>query len=405
MTTKPFDLFILAGEDSGDILGERLLLDFKKSAPDLKIKAVAGPRMRRQNPKQLFPMEKLQTMGFWDVLLALPRLVRHFFKVKKWILENQPKAAVLIDYPGFNLRLERSLRKKGFQGKLIHYVCPTVWAHGKGRIKLMEKNLDLLLTIFPFEKGLFKKDVSSTSKASFKVHYVGHPLLEKIENYLANYPNSSPQFQNQKKQKTWVGLFPGSREKEIALNLPIQLQALKAVYPEKNFELFISVSHPRFKAAIEKLVQKNYPYQVTYIAFAEHYALMPHLDLAIAKSGTINLELAFFEVPTCVTFKIRRLELLIARDILRIRLPFYCMVNILQNKLIFPELYGPNLTKENLIVHLKNFLAKAQTREKIKKECLKLKNDLRIDKDRKNLNSADAILASFSEAKSKIFKY
>ncbi len=399
MPEKSFDLFILAGEDSGDILGEKLLIDLKKKTPLLKIKAVAGPRMRRENSDLLFPMEKLQTMGFWDVLVALPRLMRHFFKVKKWILKNQPKAVVLIDYPGFNLRLERTLRKKGFQGKLIQYVCPTVWAHGKGRIKLMQKNLDLLLTIFPFEKKLFSASSKSLpSHSQLKVHYVGHPLLEKIENYIVNHSNSLhqasyQQYQSQKKEKLWIGLFPGSREKEIALNLPIQLQALETIYSERSFELFISVAHPHFQAAIDQIVQKNYPHQVTYIPFSAHYALMPHLDLAIAKSGTINLELAFFEVPTCVTFKIRKLELFVARDILRIRLPFYCMVNILQKKLIFPELYGPNLTKENLISHLKNFLDSAQIREKTKKECVKLKNDLKTEQ---GLNGANAILTTLN---------
>lgn len=380
MSKEPFDFLILAGEDSGDLLGEKLLFDLKKTNPGLKIKTIAGPRMRKTHPDLLFPMEKLQVMGFWDVFKALPRLVFYFYKVKNWILKNRPKTIVLIDYPGFNLRLERALRKKGFSGKLVHYVCPSVWAHGKGRIKLMQKNLSLLLTLFPFEKELF-------AQTGLPTEYVGHPLLEQIEKHLASQQkeNSKTLFPTEFK----IGLFPGSRRKEIELNLKKQLQALKTVFSEKPFHLFISVAHPHFQDVIQNTVKKYYPYPFTCIPFAKHWDLMPHLDLAVAKSGTINLELALFGIPTCVTYKIRKLELFIAKDILRIRLPFYCIVNILQNKLIFPELYGPNFTQENLVLYLKKFLTDDVFRAKTRQECFNLKAQM---KQKQNLKAAKAVL-------------
>ncbi len=406
METK-IDFFILAGEDSGDFLGEKLIQDLKAKNPSLTIKAVAGPRMRKEQPELFFPMEKLQTMGFLDVLLAIPRLFFHFFKTKRWLLKHQPKTVVLIDYPGFNLRLEKALKKQGFSGKLIHYVSPTVWAHGEGRIKWMQKNLDLLLTLFPFEKRFLKNyfgnKKNGLSQKELKVQYVGHPLLEHIEKHLILSQAEGPKLQNlnstgykKEKDQFWIGLFPGSREKEILLNLPLQLKALKKAFVKKPFHLFVSLAHIKFEKTVKELVRKYYlrhdknKHPVSYIFFSDHYQIMSKLDMAIAKSGTINLELAFFEIPTIVTYRIRKLELFMARKMLKIDLPFYCLVNILQNKLIFPELYGPNFTEEKLTVQLNGLLTDPIYQAKIKKACQGLKKSL---KKEQTLNAAETILA------------
>jgi len=187
------DLFIVAGEASGDQLGEDLLQALKPS--QLKIMGIGGPKMRAAGMETIFPMENLQVMGFIDVLFALPHLIRYFNKTVDAILKTRPKAVVTIDYPGFNLRLARTLRKKGFKGKICHYVCPSVWAWGKKRIGLMAKNLDLLLSILPFEQPLF-------AKTNLTVEYVGHPLVQKIS------VQENPDLQ-------LIAFFPGSRTKEI----------------------------------------------------------------------------------------------------------------------------------------------------------------------------------------------
>ena len=152
---SPIDLFISSGEPSGDLQGSLLIEALLKERSSIRIGAVAGPRMRRLPIEPYFEMEQLSVMGFIDVIAAIPHLIRQFFQIRNKILELNPKAVVCIDYPGFHLRLEKSLRKKGYRGKLIHYISPTVWAWGKKRIPQMEKTLDLLLTIFPFEKKCF----------------------------------------------------------------------------------------------------------------------------------------------------------------------------------------------------------------------------------------------------------
>ena len=142
------DLFIFAGEMSGDLLGEQLLKSLFKIDPHLKVEGVAGPKMRALGMKTFLKMEEFEVMGFVDVFSSLPRLFKLFRRIKGHLLKNPPKKIVFIDYPGFNLRMAKALRKKKISSKLFQYVCPSVWAHGKGRIAKMEKTLDSLLTIF-----------------------------------------------------------------------------------------------------------------------------------------------------------------------------------------------------------------------------------------------------------------
>ncbi len=147
--------FIFAGEASGDLHGGPLVKALKQLNPASTITGVAGPAMRAQGVECLIPMEEFQVMGFSDVLAAFPKLWRQFHQVRDTILTTKPEVVILIDYPGFNLRLAKALRKKGFQGKIVQMICPTVWAWGKNRIHTMVNTLDLLLTIYPFEADCF----------------------------------------------------------------------------------------------------------------------------------------------------------------------------------------------------------------------------------------------------------
>jgi len=302
------DLFIFAGEPSGDLHGEAFIQCLLEENPHLEIYGVGGPRMRKLPFTCTVPMEEFQVMGFVDVFLALPRLFRHFYALADHILKTKPKAALFIDYPGFNLRMERHLRKKGFKGKLIHYICPSVWGHGKGRIALMEKNLDLLLTIFPFEKELFSP--------SFPVEYVGHPLTSRIE----NEPTDIFPWAEGKKV---ISLFPGSRKKEILLNLPLQLKAFKSISTKDPIIGAISVSQEAFLPLLQKHIKdEGLEDAIRLIPSCDTYTLMRSSYFAIAKSGTVTLELALHKVPTVVTYGIAPLDLFIAKNILRISLPF-----------------------------------------------------------------------------------
>ena len=271
-------------------------------------------------------------MGFVGILSSLPRLIAQFFKIRNQILRKNPKAALFIDYPGFNLRLERSLRKKGFQGKIIHYVCPTVWAWGKGRIALIEENVDLLLCLFPFEKTYF-------SNKRLQVEYIGHPLANKIESTSQMRANI-------------LAIFPGSRVQEIKKNLKIQLQAAKEIQKQDpSAEIAISISQENKRALIEQIV-KDFPCKL--VPPDESYSLMKRARIALATSGTVTLELALHKTPTIVNYAINRLDQFLAQKIFRINLPYYCIVNIIADREIFPEFFGSQLKEKAFCDAAKN---------------------------------------------------
>jgi lipid-A-disaccharide synthase len=302
-------------------------------------------------------MEDFQVMGFIDVFRALPKLIRQFYFIADQIQHLKPKAVITIDYPGFNLRMAKHLKKRGFKGKLIHFICPSVWAWGKKRIPLMAKNLDLLLSILPFEKKIF-------ANTPLRVAFVGHPLSERIKNY--PYKTSSLPA-----GKKIVALFPGSRKKEIDRNLCLQLDACRQLLSEHpDLHIALSVSDERFLPEIQKIVRKKgWDESTLSLVPAERsYELMQSAFLAIAKSGTVTLELAMHRVPTVVVYGVSHLDKIIAYDILRIRLPFYCLVNIIAQKQVFPELIGPTFTLENLVQKAKELLSEP-TRTAIVSAC------------------------------------
>ncbi len=357
------DLFLATGEMSGDLHGSRLIEELLKLRPDLKIGAVAGPKMRKLPITEYFPMENLRVMGFIDVLFALPKLIRQFFAIRNQILRLSPKAVVFIDYPGFHLRMERSLRKKGYKGKLIHFICPTVWAWGKKRIPLMAQNLDLLLTLFPFEKSCF-------ADTRLPVHYVGHPLSLPIHEFKPLNKFSGK----------IIGLFPGSRKTEIERNLPLQLKVARRLRElDPSLQIAISMTQFPIEAPDAILVPPE-----------DNYELMRASHLALATSGTVTLELALHGTPTVVTFAIKPLDCFIAQKILQINLPFYCMANIVVQRQVFPELFGPNLTEERLFLESQALYNQEDARQSCLEGCKEVQRTLGLQKA--SLETAQSIL-------------
>jgi lipid-A-disaccharide synthase len=270
-----------------------------------------------------------------------------------------------IDYPGFNLRLAKALRKKGFKGKICHYVCPSVWAWGKKRIGLMAENFDLLLSILPFEKQLFEK-------TKLRVEYIGHPLAEKI------LPQENP-------DTHLIAFFPGSRTKEIERNFPYFIRlatTLKRDFPDYRYAF--SVSQEKYRPLLKKMAPG-----LDLATPAEMKKLKPFL--AIAKSGTITLELALQEIPTIVTYAISPLDVFIAKYIFRISLPYYALPNLIAGKTIFPELIGPNLTDERLLKEVKNLIINQDVWDRSKAECKSLRAV--IGQENANTRSAQLILS------------
>lgn len=362
--------FIFAGEASGDLHGSHLIQSLHQEFQHCELHGVAGPQMRLQKVTPFLPMENFEVMGFTDVLFALPRLWKYFHQIKNHILKGNYDAVVLIDYPGFNLRLAKALRNKKYKGKIIQYISPSVWAHGRKRIDYMAATLDLLLTIYPFEKECFKD-------SSLPVVYVGNPL----KNYLENRPIASGW--HQKTGLTsgeFIALFPGSRQGEVARNLPIQLQAaiaLKKHFP--SLQIAVSCGHASVREVMQNIAE-GYGMELNkdlFIVPREHtYSMMQECRTAIAKSGTVTLELALNKCPTLVTYPLTILNKWIAKTILSVNLPHYCIVNILGNKEVFPEFIDTHLCLEEINQKLYELHIDGLKRESVISNCRQIQEIL-----------------------------
>jgi lipid-A-disaccharide synthase len=346
------DIFMVAGELSGDEIGGSIIQSLLRQRNDLDIAGIGGPQMRAHG---LFPthcMEELQVMGFVDVIKHLPLLIKTFRSTVKTILHLNPKVVVTIDYPGFNLRLAKSLRRRGYLGKICHVVCPSVWAWGKKRIQTLASCHDLLLTLLPFEKPLFQN-------TSLHVEYIGHPLVQKTP-----YETAS--------EENLVALFPGSRAHEIENNLPYLMRLLPKLDPRLKF--ILSLSQEKYRPLIQKIAGTSIP------LLSPSQMKLRKPMMALAKCGTIALELALKGIPTIVIYKISPLDTALAKWIFRIALPHYCLPNLILNRQLFPELIGPNLTDKHLFQAATTLLDPQKLRS-CHLECQKVRELLAPQKD------------------------
>ncbi|CUI16178.1 putative lipid A disaccharide synthase [Candidatus Protochlamydia naegleriophila] len=365
------DCFIFAGESSGDLHGSRLLKALKNGPTFNSFRGIGGPLMRQEGLECLFKMESFQVMGFSDVIKALPSLWKHFYAIRNHILDTKPTCTILIDYPGFNLRLAKALRKGGYQGKIVQYICPTVWAHGKKRIEAMVSSLDLLLTIYPFESDLF-------AKTSLKATYIGNPLVETVQKHA--YQPHWKQVLNIPEEQQLIAIFPGSRLGEIQRHTQHQLQVaykLKEKYPSLGFA--ISCAHDDLYPILQEQIKKTPLEQgkdIHLVPRAYSYELMKECSMALAKSGTVTLELALHRKPSVVLYTLTALNYYIAKYWMRLNLPHYCIVNILGKKEIFPELIGRELDCDRLYENLDALLQKNSLYTSIEKECASIQQQL-----------------------------
>ncbi|HRD55968.1 MAG TPA: lipid-A-disaccharide synthase [Parachlamydiaceae bacterium] len=366
-------LFIFAGEASGDLHGSRLLKALFDVEKNLTVEGVAGPLMRKENISTFMKTENFSVMGFTDVFLALPSLIKKFYTIRDHILKTKPDGVVLIDYPGFNLRLASHLRKKGYLGKIIQYISPTVWAWGKRRIHTMNRTLDLLLTIYPFEKEYFSHLPLYSSKVPLKIEYVGHPLQETLQNY-AYTPFEK------KKESPLIAVFPGSREGEIKRNFPKILESLNQIKNSVPNAIFaISTADDRAKEFfLRHLNEKENRFLL--VPKEKRYELMWACDAAIAKSGTVALELALHKKPSVIMYELSFLNRFIATYILRLKLPFYCIVNILKKKQVFKEFIEKKSTPQKIAEEVKELIFNAKKRQDCIQACEEI-HDLLKEKD------------------------
>jgi lipid-A-disaccharide synthase len=311
-------IYIISGESSGDVHGGNLVKEIKKLNPQLDIYCWGGERMQQAGAILQKHYKELAFMGFVEVAKNIFTILRNFKEIKADILAKKPEAVVLIDYPGFNLRLAKWLKKNHF--KVIYYIAPQAWAWKEGRVKDIKKYTDELLVILPFEEDFFKKH-------GIKTTFVGHPLLQEID--IHNTPIENK-----------IALLPGSRKQEVSAILPIMLQ-IQAHYPHYTFQI-AGMSH--LGADFYKSIISNTPCEIVWNNASK---AIEGAKLALVSSGTATLETALLKTPQIVCYKSSRLNYEIGKRIIKV--PYISLVNLIMEREIVKELIqsqlNPNLLK------------------------------------------------------------
>ena len=323
--------YIIAGEASGDLHGSNLIKEIKKLDPTASIKAWGGDLMQQAGASLVKHYRDLAFMGFLEVIKNLPTILQNIRFCKQDIEAWQPDVLVLVDYPGFNLRIAEWAKKNGF--KVVYYIAPQVWAWKENRVKKMKLCIDKMLCIIPFEKDYFK------NKWNWDVTYVGHPLLRVIESFKSTTPLSTD-------NKKVIALLPGSRKQEIIKMLPIML----SVTPHFPGYAFMVAQAPGQDAPFYNRFLMGYS-NVTLIKNST-YELLSVADAALVTSGTATLETALFKVPEVVCYKTSKFSFQIAKRLVKIK--FISLVNLIMDKEIFKEIIQENLTEQHLTTALRN---------------------------------------------------
>jgi lipid-A-disaccharide synthase len=322
--------YIIAGEASGDLHGSNLIKEIKRLDPAASIRAWGGDLMKEAGASLVKHYRDLAFMGFLEVIKNLPTILQNIKFCKQDIEAWQPDVLVLVDYPGFNLRIAEWAKKQGC--KVVYYIAPQVWAWKENRVKKMKVCIDKMFCILPFEKDYFK------NKWNWDVTYVGHPLLPVI----ASFKSSNPLVTDNKKV---IALLPGSRKQEIIKMLPVML----SVTPHFPGYTFMVAQAPGQDAPFYNRFLMGYT-NVTLIKNST-YDLLSIADAALVTSGTATLETALFKVPEVVCYKTSKFSYQIAKWLVKIK--FISLVNLIMDKEIVQEIIQENLTEQHLTTALR----------------------------------------------------
>jgi len=322
--------FIIAGEKSGDLHGSNLIKEIKNKDSEAKFRFFGGDLMQNQDENLLMHYRDLDIMGVKAVILNIKKILLNMKFCKNEILKFSPDVLLLIDYPGFNLRIAKFAKKYNF--KVFYFISPQIWAWKKSRIKIIKKYIHKLFVILPFEKEFYKKH-------NYEVEYIGHPLTYLIENYPVKN-NIDFCSENKLSNKKIIALLPGSRVSEINNILPTMLSITNEFL---DYQFVVAATSSRDKEIYYNYFEKK---ENLSIVFDQTYELLQNSYAAIVASGTATLETGLFGVPFVVCYRIDDLTYNIIKRIIKIK--YISLVNLIMNKLVAKELIQGDLNSENL---------------------------------------------------------
>ncbi|MEY3577166.1 MAG: hypothetical protein RL394_749 [Bacteroidota bacterium] len=348
--------YIIAGEASGDLHASRLIRAIKQNDNQADFRAWGGDLMQKEGATIVKHYRDLAFMGFAEVISNLPTILGNMRFCKNDLLQYQPDLVIFVDYPGFNIPMAKFSKGKGF--KTAYYISPQVWAWKENRVKILRKVVDKMMVILPFEKDFYKR-------WNYPVEYVGHPLIEIIEDYKKNNDPATTKNNLQiEGEKKIIALLPGSRKQEILKKLPIMLEAA-ARFPK---HVFVVGQAPGISD--EMILQFTSSFENIKVLKGNTYGLLSIADAALVTSGTATLETALFGVPEVVCYLGSPISYAIAKRIIKIK--YISLVNLIMEKEVVAELIQHDLTADKIAVALERVLLDHKAIQQTKEDYLQL---------------------------------
>lgn len=372
-------IIIVAGELSGDQLGEGVVRILKKKYPNIKIEGIAGPKMIKKGCRTLYPMESLSVMGFIEIIKQMHIILKISLLLLYYIKKQTPDIYIGIDLPDFNLNIENILKKRNI--KTIHYVSPSIWAWRESRIIKIKKATNIVFSLLPFEVLFYKK-------YNHTAIFIGHPLAKKIPIKENTY--YARKIINIKTKKIIIAILPGSRKQEIKRILPIFLYSLMVIKEKKYyFNGVIAVSSKNIIPQIKKHKKIIKDLNIKIVKRNTHNILQAS-DYALIASGTASLEAMLCKKPMIVGYKMSKTTAYIAKKLIKTK--FISLPNIISKERIVPEYVQNDLTVKNCVKTLEFFFKNPIYIKNIKKKFTTIHKRLLENTNQKILKEIEKLL-------------
>ena len=372
-------IFILTGEPSGDKLASTVVANLIQNHSDIEFLSVGGFHLYSQGVKSIYELKEITYIGFTSVILNILKIRNKINTTVKKIIEFNPDILLSVDSPDFTLRVAEKVKKNNPKIKTIHYVAPQVWVWREGRVKKFKKFLDHILLLFNFEKKYFDKE-------NIKNTFVGHPLLENKENIKTDLSNLI------KNDKKIISLFAGSRTSETNILLPILLNFIKLMNEKFNQYYFIFHATDQNKNLIKNELKKKKLINVDVISDENIKSqILSKSVFAVAKSGTVSLEICNLKVPSIIIYKMNLINFFIVKFLVKVK--FANIINIINQKEIIPELIQNECNSKEIFRSVVYFL---KNPELMKKQINDVSNTLNDIKSKTSSSAeAAAVVSSY----------
>ena len=347
-------VYVVAGEVSGDTHGAELMEALQETLKEVDFRGLGGPEMAGISDGGIVNwVDDAAVVGVWEVLRRYGWFKERFNKVLAELLEWKPDVLLLIDYPGFNLRLARQVHEHLPETRIVHYVAPQVWAWNRKRIPQIAKTHDLMLCLFPFEVPLFEE-------AGLRSRCPGHPLVDELEERRVEVNRGS----------MLVGLFPGSRTKEVSRLFPMMLESAARLLDQRPEVRFVAAAASDKVARVmaSALEESDLPAGVVEIQTGRSQLLMQSVTCGVVASGTATLEAAYYGMPYCLVYRVAWPTYLMAKQL--IKLPYIGLINILAGRKLVPEFIQSEANAYEVASWLGEYLGDDDRREKLSHELL-----------------------------------